>query len=54
MQVFDIPPCREVGKIKNAIKEAILDGEIRNNYEDAYQYMLAKAKELSLTPRNEK
>ncbi|WP_320168174.1 HD domain-containing protein [Mangrovibacterium marinum] len=50
METFGLPPCREVGEIKNAIKEAILEGEIRNNHDDAYQYMLNKASEMGLSP----
>ena len=48
MEKFGISPCREVGVIKNAIKEAILEGEIQNNYDEAYAYMLDKAKEMGL------
>jgi poly(A) polymerase len=50
MAVFNIKPCREVGVIKNAIKEAILEGEIRNNYDEAYAFMIYKAKEIGLKP----
>jgi poly(A) polymerase len=48
MKTFNIGPCREVGVIKNTIKEAILEGDIRNNYDEAYQLMLEKAAELGL------
>jgi poly(A) polymerase len=53
MEIFNLQPCREIGLIKSAIKEAILEGEIRNNYEEAYRYMLAKGKELGLQPVRE-
>jgi len=49
MKSFGIGPSREVGTIKNAIKEAILDGEINNNYNEAYSFMLTQAKKLGLT-----
>jgi len=49
METFSIPPCREIGIIKSAIKEAILEGEIHNNFKEAYQFMLTKGKELGLT-----
>ncbi len=48
METFSLQPGREIGIIKSAIKEAILEGEIRNNYDEAYQYMLLKGKELGL------
>lgn len=48
METFSLPPGREIGLIKSAIKEAILEGEIHNNYEEAYRYMLVKAEELGL------
>ena len=50
MEMFDLKPCREVGLIKDAIKDAILDGIIPNERDDAWQFMLNKAKELGLTP----
>jgi poly(A) polymerase len=48
MKTLNIGPCREVGIIKNTIKEAILEGIIHNNYDEAYAFMLAKAEELGL------
>ncbi len=54
METFALKPCREIGDIKSAIKEAILDGVIRNDYEEAYEYMLKKGEELGLKPVSEK
>jgi poly(A) polymerase len=50
-RVFGIPPSLQVGIIKNAIKDAILDGEIPNNFEAAYQKMLSEGEALGLTVR---
>lgn len=52
MQAFGIGPSKPVGLIKDAIKEAILEGEIPNTFDAAYQYMLQKGKEYGLTPQN--
>ncbi|CAA0149283.1 tRNA nucleotidyltransferase family protein [Tenacibaculum maritimum] len=48
MKTFNLKPCREIGQIKEAIKEAILEGEILNEYEASYQFMLKKGKSLGL------
>jgi len=50
MKTFGIKPSREVGIIKNKIKEAILDGEIGNEFEEAFEFMLKEGKGLGLTP----
>lgn len=54
METFDLKPCKEVGMIKNAIKEAILDGEIENNYESAFKYMLKLGNKLYLKTKSRK
>jgi poly(A) polymerase len=50
MKIFNLKPSKPVGIIKDAIKDAILDGDIPNNFDDAYAFMIAKAKELKLEP----
>lgn len=50
MQTFDLKPSKTVGIIKEAIRNAILDGEIGNKYEEAYSFMLKKGEELGYKP----
>lgn len=50
MKTFGIKPCKEVGIIKTAIREAILEGEIQNSFEEAFQYMVQQGKSLGLKP----
>jgi poly(A) polymerase len=48
MEIFNIKPGREIGILKEAIKEAILEGEIHNDYQAAYNYMMERAKKMGL------
>lgn len=51
METFDLAAGREVGILKNAIREAILEGDITNSYEEAFAFMLQKARTLGLTQK---
>jgi putative nucleotidyltransferase with HDIG domain len=51
METFKLEPCREIGQLKEAIKNAILDGEIPNEYDASFAYMLAKGKALGLVKK---
>lgn len=51
METFGLPPSKPVGIIKDAVKDAMLDGAIENTYEAAYGFMLLKAAELGLSPK---
>ncbi len=53
MNVFGINPGKQVGTIKTAIREAILEGLIHNNYREAYQLMLEEGAKLGLTVVNQ-
>ena len=48
MKAFNLKPCREIGQIKEAIKEAILDGEIPNEHKASYDFMIKKGLSLGL------
>ena len=50
MQIFDLEPCKTVGNLKNEIKEAILEGKIKNNYNDAYELLLIEAEKIGISP----
>lgn len=48
MKLYGIPPCKEIGELKEMVKEAILDGVIGNNFEEADAFMRVKAAEIGL------
>lgn len=52
MDMFGLEPCREVGTLKTALKDAILDGKIPNKYEPALAFIIDKAKAMGLEPKN--
>lgn len=49
MEIFDLKPSREIGILKEAVKEAILEGEIPNDYQAAYDFILKRAEKLGLS-----
>lgn len=54
MEIYGLKPCREIGMIKEAIKEAILEGVIPNEYDAAYEFMVSKASTMGLEIVNNK
>ena len=52
MKTFNLKPGKEVGILKNAIREAILEGEIRNDFDEAFKLMLEKAKAMGMNLKN--
>lgn len=53
MEVFGLSPCREVGSLKSAIKDAILDGVVPNEHDAAFEFMLKRAEKVGLKPVKE-
>lgn len=51
MALFGLAPCREIGLLKNALKDAILEGEVENNPEQALPFIIKEAEKLGLAPR---
>ncbi len=52
IKTFNLKPCREIGILKEAIKNAILDGKIANDYNEAYQFMIDTAEKMGLKKMN--
>ncbi len=52
METFGLSPCKEIGILKQSVKDAIWDSIIPNDHEAAYEFMMNKAKEMGLTPSN--
>ncbi len=53
MKTFNIPPSKTIGILKDAIKEAILEGTIRNDREEAYRFMIKQARHMGLEVKND-
>jgi len=49
MDIFDLAPCKTVGTLKDEIKEAILEGQIKNDYNEAYNFLVTAAQKIGLT-----
>lgn len=50
MRIFNLQPCAEIGALKSALKDAILDGEVPNEHEAALAFVIARARKMGLTP----
>ena len=50
MKIFNIPPSKVIGELKEALKEAVLDGKVRNEYQSALKFILAIGREKGLIP----
>lgn len=53
MRIFDLAPCKEIGVLKNAVKDAILDGIISNDKQAALELLYSEAKKLGLKPHEQ-
>ena len=52
MRIFDLQPCQEIGALKSALKDAILDGVVPNEHDAALEFILKRAAKMGLTPIN--
>lgn len=52
MRIFDLQPCQEIGTLKSALKDAILDGVVPNEHDAALDFILKRAAKMGLTPIN--
>ena len=52
METFGLQPCREIGLLKQAVKDAIWDSVIPNDHDSAFQFMLQRASEMGLKPKS--
>lgn len=52
MELFNLGPCQEIGRLKSSLKDAILDGVIPNEHDAALEYILKKAAEMGLQRTN--
>jgi len=50
MNTFNIQPGKQVGDLKALIREAILEGEINNDYQEAFNFMIDKARQMGINP----
>lgn len=53
MKIFHLQPCREIGSLKSALKDAILDGKVPNEHDPALAFVIDRARRMGLTPHNE-
>lgn len=50
MRLFGLPPCREVGCLKSALKDAVLDGKVPNEHDAALRFVVGRAAQMGLVP----